>query len=160
MNAVVDFPLLVFAIALAALWVSAFVGASIRKHRVLEEAEYEDLSTVQGAALTLLGLIIGFSFSMAVGRYDLRKNYEAAEANAIGTEYLRASLLPATEASRIRALLKSYADQRILSTPRAMVAGSKTSTLRPIDSRPTSGLRCKLPPRLSRRQWLPWSFLA
>jgi hypothetical protein len=114
MIAIVDFPLLVFAMALAALWVSAFVGASIRRHRDLEESEHEDLSIVQGAALTLLGLIIGFSFSMAVGRYDLRKNYEAAEANAIGTEYLRASLLPATEASRIQRLLKTYADQRIL----------------------------------------------
>jgi hypothetical protein len=114
MNHVVDFPLLVFAIALAVLWVSAFIGASVRKQRGLEQAEHEDLSIIQGAALTLLGLIIGFSFSMAVGRYDLRKNYEAAEANAIGTEYLRASLLPATEASRIQGLLKSYADQRIL----------------------------------------------
>ena len=114
MITVVDYPLLVFAIAFATLWVAAFVGASIRKHRDLDEAEHEDLSIVQGAALTLLGLIIGFSFSMAVGRYDVRKNYEAAEAKAIGTEYQRAGLLPATEASRIRGLLKSYTDQRIL----------------------------------------------
>ena len=114
MNAVVDFPVLVFAIALATLWVFAFIGGSIRKHRDLEDGEYENLTTIQGAALTLLALIIGFSFSMAVGRYDLRKNYEAAEANAIGTEYQRAGLLPAAEASRIRGLLKSYTDQRVL----------------------------------------------
>jgi hypothetical protein len=43
--------------------------------------------------LTLLALIIGFSFSMAVSRYDQRKSYEEAEANAIGTEYARADLL-------------------------------------------------------------------
>ena len=42
---------------------------------------------MQAATLTLLGLIIGFSFSMAIGRYDLRRTYEEAEANAIGTEY-------------------------------------------------------------------------
>ena len=41
------------------------------------------------ASLTLPGLIIGFTFSMAIDRYDQRKNYEEAEANAIGTEYLR-----------------------------------------------------------------------
>jgi hypothetical protein len=64
--------------------------------------------------LTLLGLIIGFSFSMAVSRYDQRKNYEAEEANAIGTEYVRAGLLPAADAARVRELLRSYVDQRIL----------------------------------------------
>ena len=54
---------------------------------------------VETATLTLLGLIIGFSFSMAITRYDLRKNYEEAEANAIGTEYVRAGLLPAADAA-------------------------------------------------------------
>jgi len=57
---------------------------------------------VLAASLTLLALIIGFSFSMAVSRYDQRKNYEEAEANAIGTEYLRANLLPADDATRVR----------------------------------------------------------
>lgn len=42
--------------------------------------------------LTLLGLIIAFSFSMAVSRYDLRESYEEAGANAIRTEYVRAAL--------------------------------------------------------------------
>ena len=62
----------------------------------------------------MLGLIIGFSFSMATNRYDQRKNYEEAEANAIGTEYLRADLLPAADAARVHALLIKYLDQRIL----------------------------------------------
>src|SRR5271156_2297456 len=51
---------------------------------------------------------------MAVTRYDQRKNYEEAEANAIGTEYLRANLLPVEDAARVRELLKGYLDQRIL----------------------------------------------
>ncbi len=51
---------------------------------------------------------------MAVSRYDQRKNYEAEEANAIGTEYIRADLLPAADAAKIRELLKSYVDQRVL----------------------------------------------
>jgi len=51
---------------------------------------------------------------MAVNRYDQRKNYEEAEANAIGTEYVRADLLPAADAARVRALLLSYLDQRVL----------------------------------------------
>jgi hypothetical protein len=56
----------------------------------------------------LLGLIIGFSFSMATSRYDQRKNYEEAEANAIGTEYVRADLLPAADAATVRTLLRKY----------------------------------------------------
>ena len=51
---------------------------------------------------------------MALGRYEQRKNYEAAEANAIGTEYLRVDFLPATDAAAARLLLKNYIDQRIL----------------------------------------------
>jgi hypothetical protein len=51
---------------------------------------------------------------MAVTRYDLRKNYEEAEANAIGTEYLRADLLPPEDGTRVRALLRTYVNQRIL----------------------------------------------
>lgn len=51
---------------------------------------------------------------MAVNGYDLRRNYEEAEANAIGTEYVRADLLPDDSALRVRDLLKQYPDQRIL----------------------------------------------
>ncbi len=50
---------------------------------------------------------------MATSRYDQRKNYEEAEANAIGTEYVRAALLPKNNAERIRKLLKEYLDLRI-----------------------------------------------
>ena len=51
---------------------------------------------------------------MAISRYDQRKNYEEAEANAIGTEYVRADLLPAADAAKVRALLRNYLDQRVL----------------------------------------------
>jgi hypothetical protein len=80
----------------------------------LKEEVRNDFGVVLGATLTLLGLLIGFSFSMAVSRYDQRKNYEEQEANAIGTEYVRADLLPAADAAKVRALLKAYLAQRIL----------------------------------------------
>ena len=64
--------------------------------------------------MTLLGLIIGFSFAMAVSRYDERKKFEVAEANAIGIEYLRADLLPSGDAAHVRALLRQYISQRIV----------------------------------------------
>lgn len=64
--------------------------------------------------MTLLALIIGFTLSMAVGRCDQRKNYEEEEANAIGTELMRADLLSAPDAAKIRLLLRKYLNQRIL----------------------------------------------
>jgi hypothetical protein len=109
-----DSPLLVFVIALAAFWFSAKTGASFgKKQSFSEEASRAEFSLLLGGTITLLALIIGFTFSMAVSRYDQRKNYEAEEANAIGTEHVRASLLPAADAARVRGLLKNYVDQRI-----------------------------------------------
>jgi hypothetical protein len=110
-----DFPVLVFAISFFAMWLSMRLGSSFRKwRRPLEEDEREDFRLVLGSTLTLLSLIIGFTFSMAVSRYDQRKNYEEAEANAIGTEYVRAGLLPAADAARLRGLITSYLNRRIL----------------------------------------------
>ena len=84
------------------------------RYREVREALHDDFTFILGAALTLLGLIIGFTFSMAVSRYDQRKNCEEQEANAIGTEYLRASLLSAADAAKLRGSLRNYLDQRLL----------------------------------------------
>jgi len=110
-----DRPILVLLVSLVGFWAAAWLGARVRAWRgSSEEKSGEDLSLILGGTLTLLGLIIGFTFSMAVGRYDQRKNYEEQEANAIGTEYLRADLLPAADGAKVRGLLRSYLDQRIL----------------------------------------------
>nr|WP_216199945.1 hypothetical protein [Polynucleobacter sp. UK-Mo-2m-Kol15] len=84
------------------------------KYRTKDTETSADLGIIQSATLTLLGLIIGFTFSMAIARYDLRQTYEEAEANAIGTEFLRADLLPSKTAESIKELLNEYLDQRIL----------------------------------------------
>jgi hypothetical protein len=109
-----NYPFVVAGLSFVLLWLSALIGASFRRRRELREDDREDFGLVIAATLTLLGLIIGFSFSMAVSRYDLRKNYEEAEANAIGTEYVRADLLPAADAERIRLLLRQYLDERVM----------------------------------------------
>jgi hypothetical protein len=110
-----DYPLVVFLISFLLLSLSAWLGgARLRGTRELQGEKREDFGIVIGASLTLLGLIIGFAFSMAVSRYDQRKLYEEAEANAIGTEYIRADMLPAEEAAATRKLLRSYLDQRVL----------------------------------------------
>ncbi|HEY3617844.1 MAG TPA: hypothetical protein VGK96_13625 [Candidatus Sulfotelmatobacter sp.] len=109
-----DFPLVIFIVSLVGLWLSAQAGVFVRKKlRPVEEDERKDWATLEAATLTLLGMIIAFSFSMAISRYDQRKNYEAEEANAIGTEYARAGFLPPRDADRIRRLLKDYLRQRV-----------------------------------------------
>jgi hypothetical protein len=113
MNQLMRYPFVVFVLSLIVLCASALIGASLRKRHALREDEREDFGVVQAATLTLLALIIGFSFSMAVSRYDLRKTYEEAEANAIGTEFVRAGLLPATDAAAVRAQLRKYLDLRV-----------------------------------------------
>ncbi len=71
MNNIVQFPLLVFAMAFVGLWFSASAGVLIRKSLgALKEEQRVDFGVIQTAALTLLGLLIGFTFSIAVGRYD------------------------------------------------------------------------------------------
>jgi hypothetical protein len=96
------------------MWGAAHLGQLAVRWRRLGPKELEDFNLVLGATLTLLGLLIGFAFSMAVGRYDQRKNYEEEEANAIGTEYVRADLLPAADADKVHALLKRYLADRIV----------------------------------------------
>lgn len=110
-----DTPLLIFALSFSILSLSAWLGVGLRKKKDnLNDEVRRDLDVVSAATLTLLGLIIGFSFSMAVSRYDQRKNYEEEEANAIGTEYLRLGLLPAADTAISRDLLIKYLGQRIL----------------------------------------------
>src|SRR5438309_10824706 len=110
-----NFPLLVFALSFVVLLLAALFGDTIRtKVHALKGEEHDDFDVVLSATLTLLGLLIGFSFSMAISRYDQRKNYEAEEANAIGTEYLRANLLSGADADRVHQLLQEYVRQRML----------------------------------------------
>jgi hypothetical protein len=109
-----DYPVVVFIVSIIVLWAAAWTGAAaVRRKWPISEDSRQDYGTILAAILTLLGLIIGFTFSMAVSRYDQRKSYEEEEANAIGTEYLRVGLLPAADADHVRLLLTRYVDQRI-----------------------------------------------
>ena len=115
MSSLMDHPLVIFVLTFFLLSFSAWLGKSLSKRRpTFEGAAREDFNVVLAATLTLLALIIGFTFSMALNRYDQRKNLEEEEANAIGTEYLRADLLPAADAAKVQTLLLDYVDQRVL----------------------------------------------
>jgi hypothetical protein len=109
-----NYPLLSSAVSLALLVIATRVGDALRKRvGVPKEEERAETGPLIGAILTLLFFIIGFSFMMAIGRYDLRKACEQAEAIAIRTEYSRADLLAPADAAKVQTLLKEYLDQRI-----------------------------------------------
>lgn len=115
MELLTNHPLPFFGFSLVLMSLAAWLGVAVlRRKQPLDDELREDFSVVQSATLTLLALVIGFSLSMAVGRYDQRKNYEEEEANAIGTEFIRADLLPGPDAANVRMLLKNYLDQRIV----------------------------------------------
>ena len=110
---ILDRPLLLFVVTFLLLWGASWIGMAIRsRHRQFPEGMRSDYGVVVGATLTLLGLIIGFTFSMAVSRYDQRKTLEEEEANAIGTEYVRVDFLPAESAAHLQTLLRQYTDLR------------------------------------------------
>lgn len=112
---VMDYPGLVSVLAFLLMVLSALIGNHYRKKsRALTDEEREYFTIVLSANLTLLGLLIGFSFSMAINRYEQRKNFEEAEANAISTEYVRADLLPAADAVKVKELLKKHTAERVL----------------------------------------------
>jgi hypothetical protein len=95
MENLTHYPVLVFAVAFVSLSLASAAGAWLRtRYPSVSDEQKNDLSVVLAATLTLLALIIGFSFSMATNRYDQRKNFEEGEANAIGTELLRSDLYP------------------------------------------------------------------
>jgi hypothetical protein len=109
-----NFPLMVFAGSLGLLMLATWVGDALRRRSGPSPGEKRsDAGLLMSAILTLLFLLVGFTFSMAINRYDLRKNCEQAEAVAIGTLYSRADLLAPADTVKVQALLKRYLDQRV-----------------------------------------------
>lgn len=114
MEYMINHPRLLSFVCLLGMWALAVLGAWLREryHRH-EDTDKNSLGTVVSATLTLLGLVISFTFSMATNRYDQRKLYEEQEANSIGTEYVRADLVPPAETAQIKAALLDYLQRRI-----------------------------------------------
>ena len=114
MAAFVDHPVVLFLVLLVLFIAAAAIGAlTQRRLLILRDEDRDDFNVVQGATLTLLALLIGFSLSMAVNRYDQRKNLEENEANAIGTEYARADLADPPVSTQIKDALAHFTQLRL-----------------------------------------------
>jgi hypothetical protein len=82
-----------------------------RRRRSEQETE-SPLGAMVGATLGLLAFMLAFTFGTAADRFDSRRQILLDEANAIGTAYLRAGMLP-EQRQEIRALLRDYVDTRL-----------------------------------------------
>ena len=102
-------PVVFLIVVIALLFAAGCVGAWFKSSQssVLGEGS-ESLKTIEGAVFGLLALLLGFTFAMSVNRYDLRKQLQVDEANAIGTTWLRAGALLEPARSLEQQLLKEY----------------------------------------------------
>jgi hypothetical protein len=84
----------------------------LRRERSEPEKE-SSVGAMVGATLGLLAFMLAFTFGLAAARFDTRRQVLLDEANAIGTTYLRAALLPEPQRSEARRLLREYVDVRL-----------------------------------------------
>lgn len=106
----------IFAVVLSAgILVLLEIGRRIGVRQLAEEGESasKGLGAIEGAIFGLLGLILAFSFSGALTRFDARRYLVVEEANDIGTAWLRIALLPADAQPHMRDLFRRYLDSRI-----------------------------------------------
>src|SRR5271170_5954779 len=102
---------LFFALMLMATEVGFRLGRKLET-RTPENVKSQ-ISTVEAAILGILALLLGFTVSMAVFRFETRKQLVLEEADAIGTSSLRAQLLPAPAGPEIQSLLRQYVSVRV-----------------------------------------------
>jgi hypothetical protein len=99
--------LVVAAIVMGFVAVGYLAGRFFREQG---ETLREPVGIVQGAFFALVGLILAFGLSLAIGRYDSRRAAVVDDANTIGTTYLRAQTLAEPVRSRSLQLLRQYVD--------------------------------------------------
>lgn len=129
-------PGMFFLLVILLLWAGTLLGGLLRRKRQHAMAEESStFKTLESAVLALLGLLLGFTFSMAVSRYDQRKLLEVTEANNIGTVWLRTALLPQPTRTATQALLREYVPARLeflnagTSKPRMNASLARTAAL-------------------------------
>jgi len=102
-------------VILAALLAAATLG--YRGHRWLlerrDETDTESHDHLLAAVLGLLALLLGFTFSLSLNRYETRRQLVVQEANALDTTWLRAQLLDPSNRQEISGLLRDYLDARL-----------------------------------------------
>lgn len=104
-------PRLICLILIGVLVVVSEIGFRLKKRNMAAVSagiEKSDIALIIGAVLTLLALLLGFTYAMSESRFEARRQLAIDEANAIGTTYLRAKTLPEPHSSEVQELLRQY----------------------------------------------------
>jgi hypothetical protein len=123
--------LAVFVVGLTGAILLSEIGRSMVKRH--GDSRALDLSSLETAVLGLLALMIGFTFAMALSRFDARRDALVNEANAIGTTHLRARLLPPPLSDETSVLLRKYAQSRLVAIESIASAEGMKRALRDTD---------------------------
>jgi hypothetical protein len=103
--------------------VTAEVGYRIGcwwQRRTLDEKE-GPTTMIVGSLLTLMAFLLAITMGMASDRFDTRRKIVLAEANSVGTTYLRAGYLPEPASTKVKELIRDYLTQRIVSSDPAEI---------------------------------------
>ena len=124
----VQYPLsLIFVVSLVVIIGAGEIGRAIAIRTKARSGD--SISTLEGAVLGLLALMIGFSFAMGLTRYEARREAILNEANAIGTTALRARLLPSPHNTEVLKLLREYVQLRLDITQRPPSPAELSATI-------------------------------
>jgi hypothetical protein len=110
-------------VTLAMLIISVELGywIGLRAKVEMTQPMKDQVSTIQTAILTIFTFLLGFTFAMALARFDHRKQMVVKESNAIGTAVLRSKLLPAHQRAKMNELFRQYVNMEFSITSRANV---------------------------------------
>jgi hypothetical protein len=105
----------IFVATIAVVLFSVEVGFRLARYQSprSEEVRKAPIAEIVTAMLGLLAFMLGFTFSLAASRFDVRRTLVLEESNAIGTTYLRAGMLPEPHGAEIRKLLREYVKARL-----------------------------------------------
>lgn len=105
-------------ILFGSMLLAGYAGTRVRKWKKARQGDEPDEGDsregyVVSAVLGLLALLLGFTFSLAVDRFDARRILVLEESNAIGTAYLRSQLLDEPHRTRMSTILRDYTENRV-----------------------------------------------
>jgi hypothetical protein len=128
---IVDYPSILFILLFVVYALVLEIGFRVasRSREKEDPALHEQAVGVRDGVIVLLSLLLGFTLALALPRYDLRRQLVVDEANAIGTTFLRAQMLPEPARSKSVELLRNYVDARVEFSETGGVPGASDAAI-------------------------------